>query len=344
MLRPVLVAVVLLAAAPARAVLPVEDCVRLALARAPSTRAATAGLQAAQARVRAARAAYWPRLIGQSQYGHAEGYDEAITNGGVTMLGLTVEASLLDGGVRAAELAAAQARLASARAVARQRRADVAFAVRSTYYAARAEQSHAAIFTRAASALADYEALLQRQVDLGLAPSSDLPRAALARETAASAVRAADAALGAAAQALAELTGVPVDAAALTDPAMPAPLLVDDDAIAQSPVLADARATAEAAHHDADAARGEGRGHLGLTADSGFLGRIDHLHVPPRRAPTDARALHADRDLRRHRHRRRRQGGAGQSGCHAAREAQTGAFAFTLDVPLPGDLFAAAVA
>ena len=38
--------------------LPVDECVRLALARAPSARAADADLRAAQARVRAARAAY----------------------------------------------------------------------------------------------------------------------------------------------------------------------------------------------------------------------------------------------------------------------------------------------
>ena len=37
-------------------------------------------------------------------------------------------------------------------------------------------------------------------------------------------------------------------------------------------MLADARAAAEAARHDADAARSEGRGHLALNADGGFLG------------------------------------------------------------------------
>lgn len=272
MLRPALVALVLLGARAASAVLPVEECVRLALARSPSTQAAAADLRAAQARVRAARAAYWPKLTGQAQYGHSEGYDEAITNGGVTLLGLAIEAPILDGGQRAAELAAARARVTSARAVARQRQADVAFAVRSTYFAALAEQASAAIYRRAAGALADYRALLERQVELGLAPSSDLPRAALALETARSAVRAADLALGAAAQELSELTGVTVEATALTVPAATAPPPVNDDAIEASPVLADARASAEAARRDADVARSEGRGHLGLNADGGFLG------------------------------------------------------------------------
>lgn len=274
MLRQALpgLAALLLAGAAAAAPLPVEECVRLALARAPSTQAAAADLGAARARVRAARAAYWPRLLGQAQYGHAEGYDEAITNGGITALGIAVEAPLLDGGRRAAELAAARARVTSARALARQRQADVAFAVRSTYFAALAEQSNAAIYRRATDALADYQALLARQVELGLAPSSDLPRAELALETARSAVRAADSALGAAAEELSELTGVTVDATALVEPAPGRPLVAVDDDVEGSPVLADARATAEAARRDADVARSEGRGHLALNADGGFLG------------------------------------------------------------------------
>jgi adhesin transport system outer membrane protein len=272
--RPALLAAaaLLVATTAAAAPLSVEDCVRLALERAPATQAAAADLRAARARVNAARAAYWPKFTGQAQYGHAEGYDEAITNGGVTALGIAVEAPLLDGGLRAAELAAARARVTSARALARQRAADVAFAVRSTYFAALAEQANAGIYRDAAAALVNYQALLQRQVDLGLAPSSDLPRSILAVETARSAERAADTTVEAAVEALAELTGVPVEAPALTEPVSVAPLVMGDRAIDESPVLADARAAADAARHDADVARSDGRGHLALNADGGFLG------------------------------------------------------------------------
>ncbi|MFN8640669.1 MAG: TolC family protein [Candidatus Binatia bacterium] len=252
--------------------LPVADCIRLALARAPSAQAAAADLEAARARVRAARAAYWPKFLGQAQYGHAEGYDEAITNGGVTALGVAVEAPLLDGGLRAAELAAARARVRSARALARQRQADVAFAVRTTYCTALAERDTAATYRRAAGTLDDYRALLLRQVDLGLAPSSDVPRASLALESARSAVRAADAALDAATEALSELTGVPVDGAALVEPAPAPPPVVAAAALDDSPLLLDARAGADAARHDVDVARSEGGLQLALNADGGFLG------------------------------------------------------------------------
>ncbi len=273
MVRSVLIAVVALSVATAAPAMQVsmDECVRLALARAPSTQAAAADLQAARARVRAARAAYWPRLLGQAQYGHAEGYDEAITNGGVTALGIAVEAPILDGGLRAAELAAARARVSSAGQQAQQRQADVAFAVRTTYVAAVAAQVSAKIYRDAGDALVNYLALLQRQVDLGLSPSSDVPRAALALETARSAERATTSALGAAAEELSELTGVLVDADALEEPKLLA-APATDEAIDSSPLLADARAAAEAARRDADAARSEGRGHLALNADGGFLG------------------------------------------------------------------------
>lgn len=264
--------VLLLATAAAAQPLSMEECVRLALARAPSGQVAAAELEAAQARVRAARAAYWPKLSGLAQYGHAGGYDQAITNGGVTALGVAVDTPLLDGGLRAAELAAARARVRSARAQARQRQADVAFAVRSTYAAALAERDTAAIYDRAAAALDAYRTLLLRQVELGLAPASDVPRASLALETARSAARAATAALGAVIVELSVLTGASVDATGLVDTADPALPGNAADGIDDSPLLADARASADAARHDAEAVRSEGAAHLAINADGGFLG------------------------------------------------------------------------
>ena len=250
----------------------VEECVRLALGRAPSAQAAVADVAAASARVRAARAAYWPRLLAQAQYGHSEGYDVTVTNGGVTALGVGIEAPLLDGGLRDAELDAARARLRSATAVEQQRRADVAFAVRSAYFAALAERDDHAAHADTVRTLTDYRALLERLAGLGLVPRSDVPRAELALETERSAERADAAALDAGMQELSELTGTPLDESALTEPEplpfMPAP----EDVIESTPAIADARATADAAQRDADAVRSEGRAHLALNADGGFLG------------------------------------------------------------------------
>ena len=114
----------------------VDDCVRLALARSPAARAAGFDVDAALARLRAARAAYAPHLSAQAEYGRSAGFDEAVTNGGSTAALLTVETSLLDGGLRDAQFAATGARLRSAKALEQQRRADVAYAVRAAYFTA----------------------------------------------------------------------------------------------------------------------------------------------------------------------------------------------------------------
>jgi adhesin transport system outer membrane protein len=250
----------------------VDECVRLALARAPSEQAALADVAAANAHVRAARAAYWPRLLAQSQYGQSYGYDVAVTNGGVTQLGVGIEAPLLDGGRRTAELDAARARLRSATAIEQQRRADVAFAVRGAYFAALAQRDDGAAHTETVRTLTDYLALLERLSGLGLVPRSDVPRAELALESERSAERASAAALEADMEELSELTGITLEASALTDPE---PLLfatAPQEVIESTPAIADARAAAEAAQHDADAVRSEGRPHLALNADGGFLG------------------------------------------------------------------------
>ena len=252
--------------------LTIEQCVDLALDRAPAVSGAAADSAAAAARIRAARAAYWPRFFGQAQYGHSEGYDKAITNGGVTALGVGVEAPLLDGGQRSAELAGARARMRSATALEQQRRADVAFAVRSAYHTALAARSASEIHADTAQRLEKYVALLERQEALGAVPVTDRPRALLEVETTRSAERAAVAALTASARELSAIVGMEVAPDALVAPP-PQPFVPAGEAqIDASPIVADARAAADAARRDADVVRSEGRSHLILTADGGFLG------------------------------------------------------------------------
>jgi len=252
--------------------LTIEECVQRALDRAPSVQAAAAESAAAYAKVRAARAAYWPRLIGQAQYGHSEGYDKTITNGGVTQIGVAIEAPLLDGGKRAAELAGAQARLQSAGAQELQRRADVVFAVRTAYHTAIGARQERTIQADAVEGLERYLVLLRRQEALGLVPVTDVPRAQLAVETARTAERAADAALIAAAQELSHLVGSAIDPDALVAPALHPIEPINDAWVDASPVVADARASANAARQDAESVRSEARSHLLLNADAGFLG------------------------------------------------------------------------
>src|SRR5262245_17390427 len=116
--RFALVGLLVLQAATVGAVetLSVDDCVHLALQHSPTVQGAAFDVDAATARLRAARAAYVPRVLATGEYGRSEGFDEAVTNGGSTAALLTLETTLLDGGLRDAEFAAARARLQSATA------------------------------------------------------------------------------------------------------------------------------------------------------------------------------------------------------------------------------------
>jgi outer membrane protein TolC len=263
----------LLPAVPAAgATLTVDECVRLALARSPATRAATLGVDAATARLRAARAAYAPRVFGETQYGRAEGFEEAITNGGITEALLTFQSTLLDGGLRDAQFAAARARLRSASAKQQQSQADVALAVRTAYLTGVAARAEIRIHAEAMRTLESSIELLERQESLGLVPHNDVLRAQLAGDAERAGQRAATAQLDAICEELGTLTGTAVAAAALTA-SEPMPVVEDSETLIEaSPVMADARATADAARREAEAVRSEWRGHLDVTASGGALG------------------------------------------------------------------------
>ena len=250
----------------------VDDCVRLALARSPAARAATRAVDAAAARVRAARAAYSPRLFGEAQYGRSEGFDEAVTNGGSTTALVTVATTLLDGGLRDAQFAAARARLRSASAKQQQSQADIALAVRTAYFTGVAAQAEVGIHADTLRILSDYTDLLRRQENLGLVPHNDVLRAQLASDAEEAADRAAAAQLAAVRDELGTLTGTLIEMAALAEPEPMSVVEGGATSIEASPVMVDAHAAVEAARRDADAVRSEWRSHLDLTASGGALG------------------------------------------------------------------------
>jgi len=250
----------------------VDECVRLALERSPAAQAAGFQVDAASAQLRAARSAYAPRLLVQGEYGRSERFDEAVTNGGSTAALLTIEAALLDGGLRDAQFAAARARLKGTEARARQQRADLALAVRAAYFTALARRSEAAVQADALRAVRAYAEMLRRQGRNGLVPRNDVLRAQLAVETAGAAGRAAAADLRTSCDLLGTLTGEPLPPEALIDPEHRPIVQADTNLIDASPVMVDVRSAAEAAQREIDAVSSERGEKLTLTASGGFLG------------------------------------------------------------------------
>jgi len=248
------------------------DCARLALARAPEVAAAVFEVDGAAARVREAHAAYVPRLLAQGEYGVAGGFDEQVTNGGSTAALLTLEATLLDGGLRQAQLAAARANLHGTMARAQQRRADLVLEVRTAYFVALARRAELAIDADALEALRGWVAWLRAQQEHGLIPGDDAARAQLAVTAVEAGSRSAEAELRNACDQLESLTGTVVSPAVLAPPSAIAAVAVASPAIDASPVLADARAAVEAARHDVEAVQAEQREKLNLTASAGALG------------------------------------------------------------------------
>jgi cobalt-zinc-cadmium efflux system outer membrane protein len=260
------------ASAPAADTVTVADAVAKALAHSPSAQAAVFERSAAAARERAANAAYAPEFAVKSELGRSTGFDEKVTNGGITSALVGVETTLLDGGFRDAQLAAARARLRSAAAIEHQRRADVAFATRSAYFAALAARQEERARDEAAQTLQAYAALLERQTGLGFATSDEFLRAQLAVKDAETARRTAAAGLAAALQDLGSLTGTAFGAAALVDPPLEHAADPTVEQVDAAPIVVDARGAEEAARREADAARSEQRAQVKVSADAGALG------------------------------------------------------------------------
>jgi outer membrane protein len=249
----------------------VEECGRRALERSPSIRAARFEMEAARARSRAARGEYAPRLDLHSEYGRSEGFDETVTNGGSTAAIARLEATLLDGGARDAGVASAQAASRAAAAVEKQRRSDLLLEVRSAYFRAVAAGHERDVHRSTTATLDNYRRLLSDQSKLGIAVENDVMRAKLAVDGENAALRATDAELSSARAALSSLSGVGF-AVDLAEPSAKSASTAGDDAIAASPLLAEARAELEASQHEVEGIRSEGMGRVTVSAEAGALG------------------------------------------------------------------------
>jgi len=252
--------------------LTIDDCVRLALTRSPAVRASSFTTDVARARYGAARAAYLPVLSAEAEYGRSAGYDVAVTNGGSTKAVVKAEATLLDGGTRRAQVAAASARVQASGETERDERAAVAFAVREAYFGALAGAEEVAVREQALDTLTSDVRLLERQERSGLVPANAVLRARITVESTRTSRRAAAGDLAARRGALGLLSGIDPAAVSLVDPGEPPSLAPAADAIENVPAVAAARLTLEAARRERESVERERWGKLMLSADAGALG------------------------------------------------------------------------
>jgi outer membrane protein TolC len=252
--------------------LTVGDCVRLALERSPSVHASAFTTEAARMRVRAARGAFLPSLSAEGEYGRSTGYDVAVTNGGSSKAVVKVDATVIDGGTRLAELSAARARAEGASQSEREERAAVVFAVREAYFTALAAAEEIAVRDEALRTLAGDIELLGRQERSGLVPRNAVLRARISEETTNAARRGAVAQSNASRSALHVLAGVDGATLSLVDPGEPPPAIDLAHAVEDIPAVAAARSAVEVAKREVDAVDRERFGKLTFSADAGALG------------------------------------------------------------------------
>ncbi|HKV56477.1 MAG TPA: TolC family protein [Candidatus Binataceae bacterium] len=88
--------------------LTLQEAIGRALQYAPSVEAADAASELDSARVAEARAPLFPSLFGVGEYNQAPGYDQTITNGGLTLGELALNYTAYDGGRRTDQVRAAR--------------------------------------------------------------------------------------------------------------------------------------------------------------------------------------------------------------------------------------------
>ena len=249
----------------------VGDCVRLALERSPAVRASALATEVARSKHGAARAAYLPVLSAEGEYGRSTGYDVAVTNGGSTKAVVKAEATLLDAGVRRAQVAAAGARVEASGQTEREERAAVALAVREAYFGALGAADEISIRQQALDKLDRDVTLLERQQRAGQVPANTVLRARITVENTRTAQRAASSDLAGRRAALRVLAGID-PSVTLVDPGEPSPVVGDDAAVETLPSVAGARLALDAARRERESVERERWGKLTFSADAGALG------------------------------------------------------------------------
>jgi outer membrane protein TolC len=273
----------------------------LAESRASNARLPIPAFDVAVAREKAseARAERWLKVAveGDFIYAPTNGYDPAITNAGEGRAQVVARQSIYDGGARRAAVARGEADVDAAGARFRMAEKDLELDVRSRFAEWVHADAEAGARREGIDRLLRYRTSLQSRRASGQGVGADLIRIDVRLAAERAAIVDADGRRDAARIALNALMGrepaASLALAPLPDPEAPSE---DADTVVQAvPDVAEARAQERVADADLATARAEGKPHLSLTADFGFLGSDTTRLVPASLRASDPDATFGDR-------------------------------------------------
>ncbi len=251
--------------------LTLKQAVSRALAYAPAAEIARAQIDLADATVREARAPLFPSIAANGDYTQAPGYDEAITNRGLTLAQLGLDYTVLDGGRRAAQLKAARYADEAAKLGLNATRAQIIFATTVAYFDLLRARGAVGELERSLDRLSQYLAIVENLRHSGRAIANDVLKIRSAHDSTELALASAKQTAEQAGILLAALIGEPghsdIPLAEVSDlPSLP------DGHIENSPVFRAAQRQVDAAGMSVAAASAESAPTFKLALTSGWEG------------------------------------------------------------------------
>jgi outer membrane protein TolC len=150
------------------------DAIARALAYAPANQLAVAQRDLGTAKVEEARAPLMPAIVGNGEYLQAPGYDQVITNRGMTLAQLGLNYTVFDGGLRQAQLRAARYAQQAAALGIDAARGQIIFDTTAAYFELWRQRAIAAELQRGVARLSNYVTTMRNLQRTGRAIANDV--------------------------------------------------------------------------------------------------------------------------------------------------------------------------
>jgi outer membrane protein TolC len=252
-------------------VITLPQAIGRALAYAPLISAAGAAGELSAGKLTEARAALYPQILSAGEYNQAPGYDERISNRGLTLAQLQGTYTVYDGGRRQAQVRAARYAEQAARFGIQAAQAQVVFDTTVAYFDLQRSDQAVLEHTKRLRRLNTYVSIIEALQRSGRAIANDVLRVRTARDQEQLALTAAQQTRAQASIVLGSLMGLFGRADLKVAPVSGLPSMPAGD-LMQSPVLRAAERQVAAARLAVDAARAERLPTFRLELTSGFEG------------------------------------------------------------------------